>query len=193
MKVSHDFIRRYTSRPFIAAVTELIKNAATAYIVLNPNVPQEKVNAIVALCMTASAVIIAYIKCELDKDADAIKAQAESTKLPETISAGGDVSVGSEATAEAVKPQTEKRNDGTLVLNFPSVNIPSDIPVEGPDTMPESQHQPQGYEPPLEPVVTPLEPSLGVALDDTNLLGRREDVPSNPLAQDISRPVVRDE
>lgn len=75
--------RRFTSRPFLMAIVDVIKNVGAVVLVMNPNVPEAKVNAIIALAVATSALLGVFIGAELNKDA---KIATGST--PETVNVG---------------------------------------------------------------------------------------------------------
>jgi hypothetical protein len=68
--------QRFTSRPFLMAVVDLIKNIGAVALVMNPQISEAKVNAIVALAVSGSALIGVFIGAELNKDARIATGQA---------------------------------------------------------------------------------------------------------------------
>lgn len=110
--MSNDFIRRFTSRPFLSMVATILGTAIGLAALWNTQEAtiEQKIEASKAAIFTCGGVIAVWSSSELYKDASVAKAQAAP---PQTVVAGGDATIKNESEGTEETKTEESTEDTT--------------------------------------------------------------------------------
>jgi hypothetical protein len=119
------FWERFTSRPFLLALLDFFKNGGAVILLMHPDFPPEKVNALVGLAGCGTLAIATFMGFELNKDATIAKAQSQ---MPENVTAGGDVNVSTPTRPTDEIPETTEWREE--MPGDVSMKVEASAPVE---------------------------------------------------------------